>query len=78
MGGILSVLLGGPRARAARRCSGPPGGVFLEFVGRLLGTVDYYVLKKNPYTWEVSGSTKSLDAPATRDTGAGGAGAVDG
>ena len=52
--------------------------MFLEFWGRLLGTIDFYVLKKNPYAWDVSHSTKSLDAPATHDADATGAGAVDG
>jgi len=38
------------------------GGVFLEFLGRLLGVIDYHVFKKNPYTWDIAESTKSLDA----------------
>ena len=77
VGGILSVLLEDLEPRP-RTLLWTAGGVFLEFVGRLLGTIDYYVLKKNPYTWEVSSSTKSLDAPATHGSEAGGAGAVDG
>ena len=77
VGGILSVLLEDLKP-TPRTLLWTTGGVFLEFVGRLLGTVDYYVLKKNPYTWEVSKSTKNLDAPATHNTGAGGAGAIDG
>ena len=77
VGGILSVLLEDLKP-SPRTLLWTLGGVFLEFVGRLLGTIDFYVLKKNPYTWEVSESTKSLDAPATHDAGARGAGAVDG
>jgi poly-beta-1,6-N-acetyl-D-glucosamine synthase len=38
------------------------GGVFLEFLGRFLGMLDYHVFKKNPYTWDIAESTKSLDA----------------
>ena len=50
--------------------------MFLETVGRLLGVIDYHVLKKNPYTWDVAESTKDLDAASVgaRDSGAGGAG----
>ncbi len=77
VGGILSVLLEDLKP-SPRTLLWTAGGVFLEFVGRLLGSIDYYVLKRNPYTWEVSQSTKSLDAPVTHDTGAGGAGALDG
>lgn len=77
VGGILSVLME-DLDPSPRNILWTAGGVFLEFVGRLLGTVDYYVLKKNPYTWEVSSSTKNVDAPATHDYGAGGAGTVDG
>jgi cellulose synthase/poly-beta-1,6-N-acetylglucosamine synthase-like glycosyltransferase len=77
VGGILSVLLE-DLTPSPRNLLWTAGGVFLEFWGRMLGTIDFYVLKKNPYTWEVSESTKSLDAPATHNTGARGAGAVDG
>ena len=77
VGGILSVLLE-DLAPSPRTLFWTAGGVFLEFVGRLLGTIDYYVLKRNPYTWEVSHSTKNLDAPVNHDTGARGAGALDG
>ena len=77
VGGILSVLLEDLKP-TPRTLLWTTGGVFLEFVGRLLGTIDYYVLKKNPYTWEVSKSTKSLDAPATHDAEERGAGASDG
>jgi len=34
--------------------------VMLEGYSRLLGMYDYYILKKNPYIWEVSESTKDL------------------
>jgi glycosyltransferase involved in cell wall biosynthesis len=77
VGGIVSVLLEDLEP-SPRNLLWTAGGVFLEFWGRLLGTIDFYVLKKNPYTWEVSESTKSLDAPATHDGGARGAGAIDG
>ena len=77
VGGILSVLLEDLKP-TPRTILWTAGGVFLEFVGRLLGTIDYYVLKRNPYTWEVSRTTKNLDAPVNPDTGARGAGALDG
>jgi cellulose synthase/poly-beta-1,6-N-acetylglucosamine synthase-like glycosyltransferase len=77
VGGILSVLLEDLKP-TPRTLLWTAGGVFLEFVGRLLGAIDYHVLKKNPYTWEVSHSTKNLDAPVTHDSGARGAGALDG
>jgi poly-beta-1,6-N-acetyl-D-glucosamine synthase len=45
-----------------------PGQVFklfivvvMELYCRLLGTYDYEVKKKNPFTWEISTSTKNLD-----------------
>jgi len=62
VGGILSVLLEDLKP-TPRSLLWTAGGVFLEFLGRLLGTIDFYVLKRNPYTWEVSASTKSVDAP---------------
>lgn len=34
--------------------------VFLEGYSRFLGMWDYYILKKNPYIWEISESTKDL------------------
>ena len=77
VGGILSVLLEDLKP-TPRTLLWTAGGVFLEFVGRLLGAIDYHVLKRNPYTWEVSHSTKNLDAPVTHDSGARGAGALDG
>jgi cellulose synthase/poly-beta-1,6-N-acetylglucosamine synthase-like glycosyltransferase len=46
------------------------GGIFLEFVGRLLGTLDYHVFKRNPYTWEVATSTKQLDPPTPSNVSA--------
>lgn len=61
VGGILSVLFEDLEWRP-RAVVWTVGGVFLEFVGRLLGTLDYVVLKRNPYTWEVADSTKNLDA----------------
>ena len=61
VGGILGVLVDDlewyPRAVAWTI-----GGIWLEFVGRILGLVDFYILKKNPYTWEVAESTKDLGA----------------
>ncbi len=60
VGGIVSVLLEDldPRPRAVLWTA---GGVFLEFVGRTLGMIDYHVLKRNPYTWDVAESTKMLE-----------------
>lgn len=59
VGGILSVLFEDLEWRP-RTLVWTLGGVFLEFVGRFLGVVDYRVLRKNPYTWDVAESTKSL------------------
>jgi len=59
VGGIVGVLLEdlepGPRTLLWTA-----GGVFLEFLGRALGAIDFLVLKRNPHTWAVSESTKSL------------------
>ena len=41
------------------------GGVLLEFIGRALGTFDFHVLKRNPHTWDVAESTKSLGPAST-------------
>jgi len=62
VGGILSVLLEELEMRP-RALLWTAGGVFLEFWGRMLGVFDYHVLKKNPYTWDIAESTKTLDAP---------------
>jgi cellulose synthase/poly-beta-1,6-N-acetylglucosamine synthase-like glycosyltransferase len=70
VGGILDVLFEDLEWRP-RTVLWTAGGVALEFVGRLLGVIDFHVLKKNPYTWEVAESTKSLGAPGGRG-GAGG------
>lgn len=64
VGGIVSVLLE-DLTPTPRNLVWTAGGVFLEFVGRLLGVLDFRVFKKNPYTWEVSESTKSLERPAS-------------
>jgi fructose-1,6-bisphosphatase/inositol monophosphatase family enzyme len=34
------------------------GAMFLEFFGRFLGAYDIYIKKKNPYIWDIAGSTK--------------------
>ena len=34
--------------------------MFVELYARLLGSIDYYVKKKNPFTWEIIESTKNL------------------
>lgn len=62
VGGILSVLLE-DLEWTPRSLVWTAGGVFLEFVGRLLGVIDYHVLKKNPYAWDIAESTKSLGSP---------------
>jgi hypothetical protein len=62
VGGIVSVLLEDLKP-SPRNLLWTAGGVFLESLGRLLGVVDFYILKRNPYTWEVSESTKHLDLP---------------
>jgi len=64
VGGILSVLLADLEF-TPRNLLWTAGGVWLEFVGRLLGLIDFHVLGRNPFTWDVSESTKDLsDAPA--------------
>ena len=60
VGGILDVLFE-DLEWSPRRLLWTAGGVLLEFIGRLLGAIDYHVLKKNPYTWDVAQSTKSLE-----------------
>jgi len=35
--------------------------VLMEIYCRLLGSWDFYFRKKNPFTWEISASTKNLD-----------------
>jgi len=35
--------------------------ILMEVYCRLLGTYDYYVKKKNPFTWDISTTTKKLD-----------------
>lgn len=40
--------------------------VFLEVAGRMLGWVDYKILKKNPYKWDIAKTTKCLDPNKTR------------
>jgi len=64
VGGILSVLLADLEF-TPRNLLWTAGGVWLEFFGRLLGLIDFHVLGRNPFTWDVSESTKDLsDAPA--------------
>ena len=63
VGGILSVLIDDLKWRP-RELVWTAGGIALEFMGRLLGTVDYVVLKRNPYTWDIAASTKSLEPGA--------------
>jgi cellulose synthase/poly-beta-1,6-N-acetylglucosamine synthase-like glycosyltransferase len=36
--------------------------VFLEVTGRILGWIDYKILKKNPYKWDIAKTTKYLDS----------------
>ena len=61
--GILSVLLADFEF-TPRNLVWTAGGVWLEFVGRLLGLIDFHVLGRNPFTWDVSESTKDLsDVP---------------
>ena len=71
VGGILDVLFEDLEWRP-KTLLWTAGGVFLEFIGRLLGAIDYRVLKKNPYTWDVAESTKSLgrEGGAAADGGA--------
>lgn len=61
VGGIFGVLLDDLEWRP-RSVAWTIGGIWLEFVGRMLGVIDYRVLKRNPYTWEVAESTKDLGA----------------
>jgi cellulose synthase/poly-beta-1,6-N-acetylglucosamine synthase-like glycosyltransferase len=36
------------------------GAIILEGYGRLLGYIDFYIKKKNPYKWDIAGTTKKL------------------
>lgn len=72
VGGILSVLLEDLEWRP-RAVAWTAGGVLLEFLGRILGTMDYAVLKRNPYAWDIADSTKNLAAAPGHRTGAGNA-----
>lgn len=36
------------------------GAVILELIGRSLGFYDYYIRRKNPYIWDMVGTTKEL------------------
>lgn len=36
------------------------GAVLLEVYGRMLGITDFYIKKKNPFTWDIATSTKTL------------------
>lgn len=64
VGGILGVLFEDLEWRP-RTLLWTAAGVVLESIGRLLGAIDFYILKKNPYTWEVAESTKSLGGAGT-------------
>lgn len=35
------------------------GAIFFELYGRLLGTYDLYIMKNNPFIWDVAGTTKN-------------------
>lgn len=35
--------------------------IILEIWGRILGTYDFYIKKKNPYIWEIAKTTKKLE-----------------
>jgi len=59
VGGILSVLVEDFEF-SPRNLLWTAGGVWLEFVGRLLGLFDFHILRRNPFTWDVSESTKDL------------------
>jgi cellulose synthase/poly-beta-1,6-N-acetylglucosamine synthase-like glycosyltransferase len=60
VGGILDVLFEDLEWRP-RTLLFTAGGVFLEFLGRMLGVFDYHIRGRNPYTWAVSESTKDLE-----------------
>jgi len=37
------------------------GAICLELFGRILGYYDFYILKKNPFMWDIASSTKKLN-----------------
>lgn len=79
VGGIVSVLLD-DMDWSPRAVVWTAGGIFLEFWGRLLGMIDYYVLKRNPFAWDIAETTKNLGDRAgasTRTAGARERGARD-
>jgi glycosyltransferase involved in cell wall biosynthesis len=63
-------------ARAVRRnprlAPGALAAAGLEVIGRLLGLYDLYVLRKNPYIWEVATTTKDLAGEPGRARARGG------
>ncbi len=69
VGGILSVLREDFEF-APRTVIWTVGGVWLEFLGRMLGFFDFHLFGRNPFTWDVSESTKDLrNAPSPRTDG---------
>jgi biofilm PGA synthesis N-glycosyltransferase PgaC len=68
VGGIVTVLMR-DLDRRPRALLWTAGGVFLEFLGRALGTFDFLVLKRNPHTWDVAESTKSLGPASAESAG---------
>jgi len=70
LSGLVSHLFG-PRPRRFRTIVWTLGAVCLEFFGRFLGDVDYYLKKKNPFAWDVAASTKKLkhDPPHSSNPG---------
>lgn len=70
VGGIVTVLMR-TLDRRPRALLWTAGGVFLEFLGRALGTFDFHVLKRNPHTWDVAESTKSLGPASAERAGEG-------
>ncbi|MBM3306960.1 MAG: glycosyltransferase [Candidatus Eisenbacteria bacterium] len=65
VGGIVGVLRE-DLDRRPRALLWTAAGVLLEAAGRALGAFDFHVLRKNPHTWAVSESTKSLEAAGAR------------
>ena len=59
-GTILKALLAQHRW-GIRETIWTAGTVLLEMIGRLLGYYDFHVLKKNPYMWDIAGTTKKLE-----------------
>jgi poly-beta-1,6-N-acetyl-D-glucosamine synthase len=55
--------------RSARGLVVAVGAIALEALGRALGCLDFWVLRKNPFVWKTAPSTKNLKCPGGMQLG---------